>query len=112
MKINIDSFAKSMGLEAKDIRGLYTTFFSEMNESIILLKKSAKEKDYITINNLVHNMKGVCLNLELTELGNYVKQCYEEFKAGNYSNLEDLILYFDSEIKLIFEIVSDYYADK
>lgn len=109
MKINIEGFASNMGLEPKDIKSLYTTFFSEMNENINQLKTATQNTDYNAIEDIMHNVKGVCLNLELLELGKYAEQIYTEVKADDYSNLEDFLSYFDTEIEIISVIVSDYY---
>lgn len=109
MKINIEKFASNMGLEPKDIKSLYTTFFTEMNENITSLKIAIKEENNNTIKDIMHNIKGVCLNLELNELGEYSEKVYDEIKQNDFSNLKDFISYFDTEIELIQEIVTMYY---
>lgn len=109
MKINIEGFASNMGLDSKDIESLYTTFFSEMDENIDQLKIANQNKDYPSVVDIMHNIKGVCLNIELLELGKYAEQIYSETKNANYSNLEKFLLHFDSEIKVISKIVSDFY---
>jgi len=88
MKINIERFASNMGLEPKDIKSLYTTFFSEMNENIMQLKTAKQNENYNVIEDIMHNIKWVCLNLELLEIGKYAEQIYTEIKAADYSNLE------------------------
>lgn len=109
MKVNIEGFASNMGLEPKDIKSLYSTFFTEMNENIILLKNAVKEEENESIKDIMHNIKGVCLNLEINELGKYADQTYTETKKGDFSNIDKFISYFDTEIIVISKIISDYY---
>ena len=109
MKINIEEFASNMGLDPKEIRGLYTTFFEEMNTDVKLLRKAYDNSDFDEIKGIMHNVKGVCLNLELLEIGNYAKDIYNEIKEKNYSNLGGFISYFESEIQSISKYVEEYY---
>lgn len=109
MKINIEEFASNMGLDPRDIRGLYTTFFEEINTDLKLLRKAYENNDFDEVRGIMHNVKGVCLNLELLEIGNYAKDIYNEVKEKNYSNLERFITYFESEIKSLSRNVEEYY---
>ncbi|MGB3366159.1 MAG: Hpt domain-containing protein [Acidaminobacteraceae bacterium] len=109
MKINIEGFARNMGLEPKDIKSLYTTFFNEMSENIDQLKIASQNKDSQTIEDIMHNIKGVCLNLELMELGKYAEQIYTEVKSADYSHLDIFLAYFDTEMEIVSKFVTNYY---
>lgn len=111
MIINIEQFAKNMGLPPKDLKNLYTTFLDEMEESILLLNKAVAEEKTDDIKDLLHNIKGVCLNMELTDVGIYAKEQYDKAKLDDFSGLDEFSVKFHNDIKTIYEIVKNYYNE-
>ena len=97
--LNVENYAKKMGVTIEDILSLYLIFLDEMKVDLENLKKAYSNKNYETIASILHNVKGVFLNMEIYDFGNHTKNIYDKYKINNNLPLENYIDEFDETIK-------------
>ncbi|AOY78129.1 Hpt domain-containing protein [Clostridium formicaceticum] len=62
---------EEMGIGAEDLVILYEEYFKEMEENILLMKELVEVENYQALQSVVHNIKGISINL-------FVKGVYDK----------------------------------
>ncbi|AKL96290.1 signal transduction histidine kinase [Clostridium aceticum] len=62
---HIEKVVEEIGIEIEDIIILYEEYFKEMEENILLMKELVKTKNYQALQHVVHNIKGMSINLSV-----------------------------------------------
>ena len=75
----VETHMEELGVSKEDILDLFQDFFSELSESLMELRENIDDKK--ALDPILHNLKGILLNLKLEEQGEQV---------GHIYNLKDL----------------------
>lgn len=106
-KYDIVGFSHDLGLSIEDVSELYAELVRELNSAIIELKLFMEEKDFIKIQKIIHNIKGVSGNYRLTDLYNESSKINDALKNSEYSDFEkDLNHLFNITYAAIKEITN------
>lgn len=79
MQGNYDSVLARLGMEDRVKKYLFMFLDKELDKSII---DALEEKDYEKAFREVHNLKGICANLNLDKLGQSASDLTEELRGG------------------------------
>ena len=64
----IECFAKELEVEIGEIANLFASYFEEMKEEILEMKDSVVQSDWSMLKRIIHNVKGVSANLNVSDV--------------------------------------------
>lgn len=109
MKYDIEGFAKELETDIESIGELFSSYITEMKEETEELKKNLEISDWIMLERVIHNIKGVSINLGITDvhaeaekLDNQLKQNYTADAEEFVAKIIDLIKDSEKEIRSFF----------
>lgn len=103
-KYNIEGLANDMEIDLPTISTLYAEFFFEMKANINETKILSKNGDWKNVEEILHNIKGICTSLNIDDLYNIVNKLDSELKRKIYDNV---MIYLDSIINLFVSCEND-----
>ena len=68
MKYDIDGLAKELEVGIESIVGLYSSYIEEMKEEMEEMKLCLDKSDWTMLERIVHNIKGVSVNLSIMDV--------------------------------------------
>ena len=68
MKYNIEGLAKELEVELESIVDLYSSYIQEMKEEMTELNAYLEKADWTMLERVVHNIKGVSVNLNIMDV--------------------------------------------
>lgn len=108
-RYDIKGLAEELEFEVDDIAGLFSKYFEEMATDISDMQKYLSNSDWYMLERVVHNIKGVSINLnihdvfeEASEFDVLLKQSKAEGAALHVSKLAELINSAEIEIRKKF----------
>ena len=106
-KYDIVGFAHDLGLSIEDVSELYAELVRELNSALLELKLLMINKDFVKIQKIVHNIKGVSGNYRLTDLYDETSKINDALKNTEYPDFErDLNYLFNTAYASIKEITN------
>lgn len=67
-RYDIKKLAEELEFEIEDISVLFSKFFIEMKDNISSMKNHLSKKDWNMLERVVHNIKGVSINLNIMDV--------------------------------------------
>lgn len=92
-RYDIQGLADELEVDLSDIVRLFSNYFTEMKEELAEMKKYLSSGDWIMLERVVHNVKGVSANLD-------IKDVYNEAAA------------FDTLLKINVTDSAEYYINR
>lgn len=109
LKYDLFSISKDLGIDIDDMVDIFNVYFIEVNDLILNLRYLNQKKDWIKFRKLLHNLKGISINLKIIDifeatvsLDNLVKTESFETIDSYITKLEDLAAEVKSEINEFF----------
>lgn len=118
IKDNITNFMSDMGIDDyKDINSLYQDYIYECNQMIMTVNENIKATDCISLEKIIHNIKGVSANLYVKEVYNtakilddYLKLCISKEELSINNKILSLWSGLTDTYKLSKKQITDYFA--
>ncbi len=87
-KYDIVGFSHDLGLNIEDVSELYAELVHELNSSLLELKLLIDDKDFVKIQKIIHNIKGVSGNYRLTDIYDETSKINDALKNNEYPKFE------------------------
>ena len=108
-RYDIQGLADELEVELSDIVKLYSNYIEEMASEIEEMQKFLLKKDWVMLERVVHNIKGVSANLNIEDVFNEAEAFDNLLKKGvaddsgyYVNNIETLLKAAENEIKSFF----------
>lgn len=89
-RYDIDSLLEELEISHEETRELFEVYFTEMDECIESMYELIAKKEWIKLQKVVHNVKGISINLGVTDV--FDKAVYFDFLMKT-NNITDADLY-------------------
>jgi len=76
--MNIEQISLSIGIDTKTVQNLFSLFIRQTAADLVAIQSAVKEKDWDTLKQTAHSIKGAALNLELEEIAAAAKEIEEK----------------------------------
>lgn len=110
-RYDIKGLCEDIGVSYEDIYSLYLEYFSEMKGNIQECKALCESKAWDRLEREVHNMKGISINLNITDVYTACNTLDYQLRTGEYGsafkNLDYIYKLFDkaeNDIKEFFKL--------
>lgn len=106
-KYDIVGFAHDLGLRIEDVSELYAELVHELSSAILELKLLIDDKNFVQIQKIIHNIKGVSGNYRLMDIYDETAKINNALKNTEYPEFEkDLNHLFNITYAAIKEITN------
>lgn len=109
-KYNIQALIEEMEVSNEDMRDLYRSYFNEAKENIKDIEELIEKGDWDKIERVIHNIKGVSVNLNIKDVYRASISFYDCIKNGIIYNgkvqvkiLTNLLMEAEKEVRIYFE---------
>lgn len=107
---SVPLFSQHMEVDSSDLINLFQTFIEEFAEEMIDLKASLLNKDYIQMQRIAHNIKGIAANLEMDSLFEFTKSLNDGLKNNEPLPFDELVTKIEKEYTSIVDYLKEYYG--
>lgn len=90
-RYDIDELIEEMEVGEENIWELYKTYFWEMRENIDDISKCLKANELEKVERILHNIKGVSINLNILDVHKEASSFSEKIKLGLGEKYEDYL---------------------
>jgi HPt (histidine-containing phosphotransfer) domain-containing protein len=87
-KYDIQGMADELEVDIVDIIDLYSNYISEMNKEISSMQKLLLKGDWFNLEKVIHNIKGVSANLNITDVYQAAEIFDAELKRTEIENVQ------------------------
>lgn len=108
-RYNIDELIEEMDVSLEEVKELYKSYFWEMKENTEDISKYLKACEYTKVERILHNIKGVSINLNIIDVYNeaaifneVIKKRVEEDYDNYLKKLIKLVNEAESEVQKFF----------
>lgn len=86
-RYDIKGLCEDIGVPYEDIASLFSEYFSEMKDNIQECKTLYINRDWMKLEREVHNMKGISVNLNVTDVYNTCTTLDYQLRTYQYENI-------------------------
>lgn len=110
-RYDIKGLCEDIGVSYGDISSLYKEYFSEMRDNIQECKDLCNSGEWDMLEREVHNMKGISVNLNVTDVYTVCNTFDYQLRTGHYEKalenvekINKLFIKAESDIKEFFKL--------
>ncbi len=85
---DIEGFANELETDMETIAGLFSSYFTEMKGEISSMQTYLSAKDWVMLERVIHNIKGVSANLGINDVFSEAEKFDILLKKGENSNAD------------------------
>jgi len=111
-KYDIVGFSNDLGLSIYDVSELYTELIYELNSALLELKLLIENKDFSSIQKIIHNIKGVSGNYRLTDIYEETSKINDALKNNEYAEFERDFYHLFSIIHTAIKEITNFFKAK
>jgi HPt (histidine-containing phosphotransfer) domain-containing protein len=102
--MNIEQISLSIGIDTETLLNLFSLFIRQTAADLVAIQSAVKEKDWDTLKQTAHSIKGAALNLELEEIAAAAKEIEEKALEGRMEILSPHIAALESGFEEVKKI--------
>lgn len=103
-RYDLKALAEDLGFEIEDIRGIFLQYFEEMQGCIEDMNTYLSSRDWYMLERVIHNIKGVSVNLNIMDVYKACADFDSQLKANNTKDAEH-------HVKELIELINDSNAE-
>ena len=111
-RYDIKGLAEELEVEMKDIAKLYLNYFEEMNSEISEMNDFISGKNWMMLQKVIHNVKGVSANLNVYDVFEEAAAFDALLKAGSIENAQAHVNRIIALIKVAEAEMKEYFKRK
>jgi HPt (histidine-containing phosphotransfer) domain-containing protein len=85
-RYNIEGLAQDMEVSLEALSPLYSEFFHEMKVNMEESKALCANKDWVKLERVIHNIKGISISLNVDDIHNLTQKLSMDLKSKEYEN--------------------------
>lgn len=83
-KYDVEGLAADLEVDLESIAGLFSSYFEEMKEEIASMQELLSKNDWYMLGRVVHNIKGVSINLSIQDVFDAATAFDTRLKSNNF----------------------------
>lgn len=111
-KYNIQAFAQELDIDLQAISGLYSEYLKEVADNVEAMRLHSNRSDWNMLGRVVHNIKGISINLNITDMYELAKSFENELKNNKFDSVEAYISNISSLHGCIKKTLSDFFEEQ
>ncbi|MDP4090238.1 MAG: Hpt domain-containing protein [Bacillota bacterium] len=88
-RYNIEGLAADMEIDLAELTSLYSEYFIEMRINIQESKALRANNDWVKLERIIHNMKGISTSLNVDDVYLMAAKLDNKLRSANYENIEN-----------------------